>query len=76
MDYGELHFKITEILEERGISKNRICGDLKIPRAIFNRYCRDDFRRIDVLLVRKLCAYLHVAVSDLIEYIPPEGEKR
>ncbi len=70
MNYGELRFKIMDILKERGISKNRICKDLDIPRANFNRYCRNDFQRVDALLVCKLCSYLDIGVGDLIEYRP------
>lgn len=69
MDYGELHFNIEHILAERGISKNQICKDLDIPRANFNRYCRDDFQRIDAGLVCKLCWYLKIDVGELIEYV-------
>ena len=37
--YGRLHMRIVEILEERNISKTRICKDLDIPRSNFNKYC-------------------------------------
>lgn len=72
MDYGVLHLRINEILRERGISKNKVCKDLDIPRTNFNRYCRDDFQRIDVGLICKLCWYLDVGVGELIEYRRPE----
>ncbi len=68
-DYGRLHMRIVEILEERNISKTRICKDLDIPRSNFNKYCRDEFKRIDSGLVCKLCNYLDVEVGELIEYI-------
>ena len=68
MNYGNLTFKIEEILEERGISKNQVCKDLDIPRSNFNRYCRNDFQRIDAGLVCKLCWYLKVDVGELIKY--------
>ena len=38
-----LHIRIQELLTEKGISKNRICKDLDLPRGNFNKYCRDDF---------------------------------
>ena len=41
MDYGNLHLRINEILQEKGISKNQICKGLDIPRTNFNKYCRD-----------------------------------
>ena len=70
MDYGVLRFHIQDILKEKNISKNKICKDLDIPRSNFNRYCRNEFQRIDASLVCKLCSYLHVEIGELIEYIP------
>ncbi len=64
--YGRLHMRIVEILEERNISKTRICKDLDIPRSNFNKYCRDEFQRIDANLVCKICEYLNIEVGDLI----------
>ena len=69
--YGSLHFNIEEILKEKGISKNQICKDLNIPRSNFNRYCRDDFQRIDAALICKLCFYLDIDIADLIKYARP-----
>ena len=37
-NYGSLHLRINEILAEKGISKNKICKDLDIPRSNFNRF--------------------------------------
>lgn len=61
-----IHMRIVELLTERGISKNRICKDLDIPRGNFNRYCRDEFQRIDANLVVKLCTYLECDIQDLL----------
>lgn len=72
MNYGKLSLRITEILKEKNISKNQICKDLDIPRTNFNRYCRNEFQRIDAVLICKLCFYLDIKVSDLIIYKKPE----
>jgi len=71
-DYGAVRMKIEEILKEKGISKNQICKDLDLPRGNFNRYCRNDFQRIDTGLICKLCWYLNVDISELIIYQKPE----
>jgi len=71
MDYGTLSFNIENLLKERGISKNQICKDLDIPRTNFNRYCRDEFQRMDSGLICKLCYYLDVGIADLITYNKP-----
>ena len=62
-----VHIKIMELLQERGISKNQICKDLNIPRGNFNRYCRDEFQRIDANLLLKLCKYFNCEIEELLE---------
>ena len=66
---GRLHMRITELLEENHTSKNALCKELDIPRSNLNRYCRDDFQRIDANLVCKLCEFFQCEVGDLIQYI-------
>jgi len=66
MGYGKLTFQIERILKERNISKNQICKDLDIPRSNFNRYCRNDFQRLDAGLICKLCWYLKFDAGHLI----------
>lgn len=72
--YGTLHIRIDELLKEKDISKNKICKDLDIPRSNFNRYCRDDFQRLDSGLICKLCHYLNVDIGTLLEYHAPESK--
>ncbi len=72
MDYGRLELHINELLAERGISKNQICKDLDIPRPNFNRYCKNEFQRLDAGLICKLCYYLDIEVGDLVTYRSPE----
>lgn len=64
-----LHLRINELLSEKGLSKNRICKDLDLPRGNFNRYCRDEFQRIDANLLLKLCDYFNCTISELIEIV-------
>ncbi|MBQ7887962.1 MAG: helix-turn-helix transcriptional regulator [Clostridia bacterium] len=73
-NFGTIELRINEILREKHISKNRICKEMDIPRANFNRYCRNDFQRIDANLICKLCFYLEVDVGDLIVYKRPQEE--
>ena len=59
-------FDIEEILNKKGISKNQLCKGLDIPRSNFNRYCRNNFQRIDAGLVCKLCWYLKIDIGELV----------
>ena len=65
MEY--LHIRIMELLQEKGISKTKICKDLDFQRGNFNRYCRDEFQRVDANMIIKLCKYLDCTVGDLLE---------
>ena len=65
MEY--LYIRIIELLQEKGISKTRICKDLDFQRGNFNRYCRDEFQRVDANMIIKLCRYLDCTVGDLFE---------
>ena len=62
-----LHIRISELLEENGISKTRICKDLDLQRGNLNKYCRDEFQRVDTNLIIKLCDYFQCEISNLLE---------
>ncbi len=66
---SHLHLRINELLKEHKISKNTICKDLDLPRGNFNRYCRDEFQRIDANLICKLCEYFNCDIADILEYV-------
>lgn len=72
MQYGTLTLNLTAILEERGISKNKLCKDLDISRSNLNKYCRGEFQRIDTGILCKLLYYLDVDMNELIQYHHPE----
>ena len=73
-NFGSLRLNINDLLKEKHISKNKICKDLDIPRANFNRYCKNQFQRIDANLLCKLCWYLEVDIGDLLAYRRPEKD--
>lgn len=68
MNYGKLKLRINEMLKEKGISKNTICKELDIPRSNFNRYCNNDFQRLDANLLCKLCYFFDCEINELIVY--------
>lgn len=69
MQYGYLKMNISELLTKKNISKNTICKELDIPRSNFNRYCRNEFQRLDAHLICKLCTYLDCGIEELIEHV-------
>lgn len=67
-----VYLRINELLNEKEISKNKICKDLDLPRGNFNRYCRGEFQRIDTNLLIKLCDYFECEIKDLIVIVNQE----
>lgn len=74
-NYGTVYCNLEIILKERGISKNRIIIDLEISRQNLNHYCRNEFQRIDINFISKLCFYLDLAIDDLFTYEKPKQLK-
>ena len=62
-----LHIRIMELLQEKKISKTKICKDLDLQRGNFNRYCRDELQRVDANLIIRLCDYFDCDIADLLE---------
>lgn len=62
-----LHIRLEELMNERGLSKKKVCSALDIERTNFNRYYRDQFQRIDANLILKLCQFFNCEVGDLFE---------
>lgn len=62
-----LHIRLVELLAEKKISKTKVCKDLDLQRGNFNRYCRDEFQRVDANMIVRLCEYFDCGVSDLLE---------
>lgn len=75
MDYGKIRFHLDELIEAKGISKNKICTLTEIERTPLNRYCKNAVTRIDLETICKLCYALDCDISDLLEYQRPNNEE-
>ena len=62
-----VHIRIPELLQEKGISKNKLCKDLNLQHTNLNKYCNNKHQRIDAALIIKLCDYFNCEISDLLE---------
>lgn len=71
-----LHIRIMELLQEQETSKTKICKDLDLQRGNFNRYCRDDFQRLDANLLVRLCDYFRCDIGELLEIREKDDEKK
>lgn len=73
-DYGYIHIKLSELIQERDISKNKLCHLAEMERAQLNRFCDGTITRLDTAVLCRLCKALDCSLSDLLEYVPPENK--
>ena len=72
-EHGEIRLKVLEIMETRGMSKNKLCHKAEMQHTQLNKYCNNVATRLDTDVLARLCHALNCSVGDLLEYVPPEN---
>ena len=63
-----IEITLNDVLESRGISKNKVCQHCNLQRTQFNNYCNNKISRVDLTILAKLCEYLECDVNDILMY--------
>ena len=72
--YGEIRLHVAEMIQKRGISKNKLSQRAEMQRTQLNNYCNNTISRLDVDVLARLCTVLECDVKDILEFIPPENK--
>lgn len=67
-DFGQVVFKIDQVLEEKKISKNKLEKDANLQRTQLNSYCNNKVKRLDLATIAKICYVLDCDIEDIMEY--------
>lgn len=67
-NFGQIVFKIDQVLAEKKISKNKLEKEAKLQRTQLNSYCNNKVRRIDLQTLAKICYVLDCGIEDIMEY--------
>lgn len=70
--YGKIIIHLAELIEETGISKNKLSQRAEMQRTQLNHYCNNTVTRLDVDVLARLCTVLDCEIGDLLEFVPPE----
>lgn len=70
--YGKVRIKLTDMIQKRGISKNKLSQRAEMQRTQLNNYCNNTIARLDVDVLGRLCTVLDCKIEDILEFIPPE----
>lgn len=65
---GRVEITLLEVLESKGISKNKVCKFCDMQRTQLNKYINNEMDRVDLSILARLCDYLECDISDLLKY--------
>lgn len=71
-DYGSIKIKLTELIAEKGISKNKLSHRAEMQRTQINQYCNGEITRFDAAVLARLCTALDCKIEDILEFVPAD----
>jgi len=76
MEYGTIKIKLDELIENAGISKNKLSHKAEMQRSQINNYCKNDISRLDIDVLARICTVFDCTISDLLEFVPPDKSEK
>ncbi len=70
IESGYYNFKLSNILNERNISINKLMRDTNTDFKVIKRLKNGELLRIDIIVLARLCDYFNCSITDIIEYYP------
>jgi putative transcriptional regulator len=71
-EYGTIRIKLDELIEQSGISKNKLSHKAEMQRTQINNYCNNQITRLDIDVLARICTVFNCSISDLLEFVPPK----
>ena len=71
-NYGHIEIRLKELLEKKGLSKNKLCHKAEMNWQQIDNYCSNEITRLDVFVLCKLCTVLECKIQDLLVFHPAE----
>ena len=70
--YGSVKVKLAQVLDSRGITRNRLCTLTGVKYVVVDRYYKgESIELVDLAFLAKVCYVLDCKIEDLLEYEPP-----
>lgn len=68
-EYGKVYVKLSEILDKRNITRNKLRTLTGIKYEVIDRYYKaENIELVDLDFIAKVCYVLNVKVEDILEY--------
>ena len=73
-DFGYIRIKVDELIEAKGISKNKLAHRAEMQRTQLNQYCNNEITRLDTAVLARLCSALDCRIEDILEFVPSDDK--
>lgn len=73
-NYGYIEIRLKELLEKKGLSKNKLCHKAEMNWKQIDSYCSNEITRLDVFVLCKLCTVLECEIQDLLVFHPADNK--
>ncbi len=70
--YGTIKINLAKLIEESGISKNKLSQRAEMQRTQLNKYYNNKITRLDIDVLARLCTVFDCKICDLLEFVPPK----
>ena len=68
-EYGSIRVKLAEVMDSRGITRNRLCKLTGTKYDVVTRYYKSrDVQMVDLNFFAKVCCVLDCRIEDLLVY--------
>lgn len=67
-NYGNIRINLKNILEDKKISRNKLCNMIGANYDLITRYYNNSVSRIDLDIIARICFVLNCSISDIIVY--------
>ena len=76
-EYGAIRVKLAEVMEEQGMTRNKLRTLTGIKYDVIDRYYKaEHIEMIDLDFFAKVCYVLDCKIEDLLEYEKPTSSEK
>ena len=69
-DYGYIKIKLSDLIKDRKISKNKLAHRAEMQRSQINHYCSGEITRLDTAVLARICTVMNCKIEDVLEFVP------
>ncbi len=67
-EYGSIHLRLRELMDERGINRNQMARRIGVRFEVVDKWYHDEVEKLDMDVLARMCFVLDCKAGDLLEY--------